>query len=148
MDTMGSIHLYLYLFFHTYVLPILLHGLEALVLNQSDILKLETYYRNLLKHIQHLPASTANAAVYLLLGALPMEGHIDVQTLNFFNRIALSKDTIEWKIVQRQLALNDMTSKSWTVYVRKILRKYNLPSAFELFQNPLEKSQFKRIVKE
>lgn len=62
--------------------------------------------------------------------------------------MALNKETLEWSILQRQLALKDDSSKSWTVYVRKILRKYNLPSAFELFEAPLEKSLFKRIVRD
>ena len=131
----------------TYIIPILLHGLDAIILTYGEVSELETYYRNLLKHVQHLSANTANEAVYLLLGALPIEGLLDLRILSLFNRIALQDASKEWEILRRQLAMKDMSSNSWAVYVRKILWKYNLPSAFEIFQNPLTKSEWQVHIK-
>ena len=42
-----------------YVVPRLLHGLEATVLQKSDINELDKFFKKLLRQIQHLPESTA-----------------------------------------------------------------------------------------
>ena len=131
----------------TYILPKLLHGLDAIILTDTDIALLEKYYRNLLRQIQHLADNTANEAVYLLLGALPIEGHIHIRILSLFNRIAKLPNSKEWSIVRRQLATKDFTSHSWVIYVRKILMKYQLPSAFVLFESSMGKDQFESTIK-
>lgn len=131
----------------TYILPRLLHGLDGIILTVTNISQLEKYYRTLLRQIQHLPQNTANEAVYLLMGALPIEGHLDIRTLSLFNRVALLENSKEWEIIRRQLAMKDVNSNSWAVHVRKILWKYGLPSAFELFLHPLNKQQWKITIK-
>ncbi len=57
----------------TYVMPVLLHGLEALILTKKEIDQLEDYHQACMRQIQHLPDSTANSAVYLLIGSIPLE---------------------------------------------------------------------------
>ena len=132
----------------TYILPRLLYGLDAMITSDTDISSIEKYYRTLLRQIQHLPTNTANEAIYLLVGALPVEAHLDIRILSLFNRVASLKHSKEWEIVRRQLAMKDMTSHSWVVHVRKILSKYSLPSAFEMFHNPMKKEEFKMKIKE
>ena len=63
----------LFQIYKTYVLPRLLYGLEILPLNKTHIATLETIHKNSLRMIQSLPERTATAAVYLLLGALPVD---------------------------------------------------------------------------
>ena len=130
-----------------YIIPRLTHSLEAMKISDSETKKLECVYRTKLKQVQHLPKNTASPAVYLLVGALPAEGILDMKVLSFFNRIALQHGSLEYEIIGRQLALKDQNSNSWTITVRKTLEKYNLPSAFTLFKNPKKKSQWKTIVK-
>jgi hypothetical protein len=131
----------------TYVLPRLIHSLEALVLPEKEISKLEIYQRSTLRRIQHLPQSTSNNAVYLLLGVCPITGTIHRNTLVFFVSLLLQHDSLERAIIGRQLAMKDLASSSWVVYVRKLLHEYNLPSAYTLFNDPPTKSMWKATVK-
>ncbi|CAG2194396.1 unnamed protein product [Mytilus edulis] len=64
-----------------YVIPRLLYGLEVILLSKTDISNLTTYFVKLLKRIQHLPDRTANAAVLLLIGQIPIEAEIHKRIL-------------------------------------------------------------------
>ena len=135
----------------TYVLPTLLYGLEALVLDADDIQPLEKFHRKCLRYIQHLPQSSANCALYLLLGALPIEAHIHIKVLNFFrNTIGEEENSPPSEyirdIVIRQLAMKDDGSSSWVSMVKKLLRTYNLPSAYTLLENTPNKRQWKKTL--
>ena len=57
------------------------------------------------------------------------------------------KDSIEHQIIRRQLAVKDEDSKSFTMTIRKILQKYDLPSAYDLLENTPGKDQWKAMVK-
>ena len=131
-----------------YIIPRLLYGLEAMILTESDVKMIETYYRTLLKQIQHLPKNTASPAVYLLLGALPAEGHLDLNRLSLFNRLVTSETSLEREIVERQLATKDLHSHSWVATIRQLLAKYELPSAYEILEYPPPKEEWKKMIKE
>ena len=49
--------------YSTYVIPLLLYGLKALVPRDKDLQTLETYHRPNIRHILHLPPSTASPAI-------------------------------------------------------------------------------------
>ena len=131
-----------------YVTPTLLHGVESLVLHQADYTLLEDFYRASMKQYQHLPMSTANAAVYLLVGSIPVSGLLHKQQLNFFVNMARRTDSLEFSVLQRQLAVKDLDSKSWTVQIRRLLMQYELPSAYELLNAPPSKPKWKKLLKE
>ena len=130
-----------------YVTPVLLHSLEALILSESDYKSLELFYRTLLRQVQHLPSNCANPAVYLLIGSIPIEGQIHIRMLTFFCSV-IRRPSIGKQVIQRQLAIKDAGSNSWTVQIRNILTKYSLPSAFQLFDNPPSNREWKTAVKE
>ena len=130
-----------------YIIPRLTYGLECLVLTSSDIQDLETYYRSLLRKIQNLPTSTANPACYLLLGALPIEAIIHTKILNLFGNIMQKKDSVEFKVIERQIATKTSKSYSWAIYAKKLLLKYDLPSVYDLLQQHTNKYQWKKQVK-
>ena len=136
----------LYCMIKTYIIPWLLHGLDAMVLTPTDIAALDDYYRTLLHQIQHLPQNTATPAVYLLLGSLPIEGHLDLSVLSLFNRAVSIPGSLERDIIERQLAMKDLNSNSWTANVRKILNKYMLPSAFDILCYPRPKEMWKKAI--
>ena len=136
----------------TYIIPTLLYGLEALVLSERELERLEIFHRRNLRHILHLPNSTASPAIYLLTGCAPVEAMLHIKTLGTFRNIA----DIEGKpspvvfinsVISRQIAMKESSSSSWAVNVRKILHKYNLPSAFEVLKNPPKASVWKKLVK-
>ena len=136
----------------TYVVPTLLYGLEALVLSEKETERLEMFHRRNLRHILHLPTSTASPAIYLLTGCAPVEAMLHIKTLGTFRNIA----DIEGKpspvvfinsVISRQIAMKESSSSSWAVNVRKILHKYHLPSAFEVLKNPPKANVWKKLVK-
>ena len=67
--------------YKTYVLPVLLYGLEAFFLNDDEVRALKVYHRDNLRCIQHLPKSTANSSVHQLIGIPPIEALIDIRVL-------------------------------------------------------------------
>ena len=103
-----------------YIKPRLIYGLEAIPLRLSDVKPIELYYRELLRQVQHLPKSTANAACYLLLGCLPIEAEIHINTLLLFGRIMIRHDSVEYNIIERQLAIKDSNLNSWAIHVIQI----------------------------
>ena len=130
-----------------YITPRLLFGLEALIINTKQRELLEKYYRTLLRRIQSLPDSTAVEALYILSGTLPIEAQLDIRTLTFFGKIANRENDILQKIGLRQLALKDLNSNSWFIYVTKLANNYNLPSTHEIIVNPISESKWKQLVK-
>ena len=64
--------------------------------------------------------------------------------LTTFMNMIRCKGSIENDLALRQIVMKDENDKSWFMYVRKILGLYNLPSIFELFNNPPSKNEWKR----
>ena len=84
----------------TYVLPVLLYGLELVLPCKTLINKLETYQK-MLEQILSLPMSTADVAVYVISGFLPVEGQIDKKILTLPNNVARQDNTS----VEKQIAI-------------------------------------------
>ncbi|CAG2218577.1 Ubiquitin-associated domain-containing protein 2 [Mytilus edulis] len=68
-----------YKLWRTYVIPRMLYGIEILNITKTDIQKLEAFSEKTFKQILSLPQRTADAAIYILLGAESIE------QLNFRN---------------------------------------------------------------
>ena len=62
-----------YQIYTAYVLPRLLYGLELLPLKRKHVDQLEKFHRQSIRYMQSLPQRTSVSAVYLLIGALPVE---------------------------------------------------------------------------
>ena len=139
--------------YRTIVLPTLLYGLEALVLDSSELQPLTAYHRQTLRCIQHIPKSTAVPAIHFLSGVPPIEALLDIRTLTLL-RSTLAIDpgnpplTYIRDLVVRQLAMKDGSSASWACHVKKLLSKYHLPPAGDLASTPPSKDSWKRQVKE
>ncbi len=108
--------------------------------------KLELFERKFLKQIQGLPDKCATVAAYALLGTIPITAQIEKNVLTTFYNIAKQPECIEHELVQRQLAIKDESSNSWFTYVRQLLQKYNLPSAYEIMDQPPSKSKWKKLL--
>ena len=92
--------------YKTYVLPRLLYGLEILPLNKTHVATLEKFHKNSLRMIQSLPERTATAAVYLLLGALPVEAEIHKKQLSLLHSILDSDNNRIKEVLNRQISVN------------------------------------------
>ena len=131
-----------------FVLPRMLYGLEVTTYKSTDMSKLDKFQRKTLRQLQFLPEKPppCNQAVNGLLGAKPVEAVVDQSTLTHFGNILRSEDSIEWELARRQLAVKTNKSKSWFIHVKKLLRKYDLPSPYELLENPPRKDTWKSTV--
>ena len=129
-------------------LPRATYGLESITLAKKDVDSLEKYQRGLLRQLQSLPDRCANIPVYTLLGAKPINVVLDIRALSFFANMIRDKNSIEFKIINRQLAVKDTDSASFTITIRRLLQKYDLPDAYDLIRNTPSKEEWKRMVKE
>ena len=131
----------------TYVLPVLLYGLELVLSCKTLINKQETYQKKMLKQILSLPTSTADVAVYVISGFLPVEAQIDKNTLTLLNNVARQDDTsVKKQIAIMQLTIKNEKSSSWFIQARKTFLKYNRGDIHEQLVNPPEKNQWKTTV--
>ena len=69
---------------NSYVFPVLLYGLEVIVPTGKALTVLEMQYKRLLKQVLSLPMTVADAVIYLLSGALPVEAVIHRKILSLF----------------------------------------------------------------
>ena len=99
-----------------------------------------------LKPIQSLPDKTPNVVTLGLLGILPVEAVIDKNALNLFMNVISDKNSIEYQIAERQLAMKDSQEKSWFNYIKSILETYNMPSIYSLFDEQPSKSNWKKLL--
>ena len=55
----------------------------------------------------------------------------------------LRSDSVERRLTERQIIVKDEKSKSWFVYVNKVLRQYGLPSTTHLLGVSYTKAQWR-----
>ena len=132
--------------YKTYVLPRLLYGLEILPLNKTHIATLEKFHKNSLRMIQSLPERTATAAVYLLLGALPVEAEMHKKQLSLLHSILNSDNNRIQEGLNRQISVNFDNTDSFFYRVLKVLELYNLPDIISLNQELPTKTAWKSLV--
>ena len=126
-----------------FVLPRLIYGLEATILTKDRITQLGIFYKGLLRQVQNLPENVASEAVYILLGALPVEAYIDMKILSLVGAIA----RLDWEhplrqIGIRQLATGTLAKQSWFVYAAETGLKYSIDVPNQL-QHPWPKLTWK-----
>ena len=128
----------------TFIVPRITYGLEVLTPTKKDIEMLETFQRKSLKQIQSLPDKTPNVVTLGLVGILPVEAVIDKNALNLFMNVISDKNSIEYQIAEKQLAMKDSQEKSWFNYIKSILEAYDMPSIYSLFNEQPSKSKWKK----
>ena len=130
----------------TYVIPRVVYGLEVQKLSRTDMESLEKFQRKCLRQIQGLPDKTPNCVTLSLLGIPPVELIIHKNILNLFVSSVSSKDSVEYDIIERQLVMKSSDESSWCNEVKRILKQYDLPSAYELFVNTPSKEKWKTLL--
>ena len=91
----------------------------------------------------HLPERTADSAVYLVSGQLPLVADLHKRALGTLGSV-LRSNSIEREIAKRSILLKGNNSKSWFVCVNKILTQYNLPSTRDLLSTDFTKETWKQ----
>ena len=127
---------------HTYVLPVLVYGLEVILPNRTLIDKLERVYRRFLKQVLSLPETVADRACYILSGAVPNEAAVHKRDLSLFGNICrLDEKAVEKQLARRQPAVKSPDSNSWYIALRKFLARYSLPDGRSLLDDPPTKTR-------
>ena len=130
---------------NTYVVPRVVYGLDAVLLNSKDTLALDTFHRNLLRDIQGLPRQTAKEAIYLLVGAIPLEAELHARSLTLAGTVSrLDHDNPLKVLAERQMASGNI--HSWFTHVLKLAEQYNIPLEAYLLE-PWGKVQWKKTVR-
>jgi len=133
--------------FKVYILPVLLYGLELILPSKKLCNKLEIFHKKTLKQILSLPDTVADPTVYILTGLLPIEAVIDLKVLGFFNNLCRqSEDSLEKRILIRQLTVTSDKSHSWARQIPPLLAKYGLGNAFSYIDHPVAKDHWKQSV--
>ena len=142
MDPETSLQLY-----QTYVMPVLNYGLEVVLPRQKSLDILERLHRKFMKHILSLPVNTADTAIYILSGTIPIEGCIHKRALSLYGNICrLDQTSIEWRLAERQLSTKTEKSNSWFIAIKNICVKYGLTDPIEMLYKPTAKLAWKRSV--
>jgi len=136
-----------YKIYYMYVVPRLLSGLEATIVTTHEMVELERFHRFSLRCLQHLPERTPIPAIYCLIGALPIEGQLDMRYLTLFGSIVRRSGSKIYKLAKRQLIMKDPSSYSWFSKITILLYKYGLMSPLDLFVLAPGKEAWKKIVK-
>ena len=116
-----------------------------MTLSNSEIQKLNQFHKKFLKQVMHLHERTADGAVYILSGQLPLVTDLHKRVLGTLGSVLRSNST-ERELAERQILLKDKKSKSWFVYVGPILSQYNLPSTIDLLNTEISKEAWKQTV--
>jgi hypothetical protein len=135
-----------YKIYDTYVISRLLSGLEATLVSKKDVEELEKFHRKNLRCLQHLPERTANVAIYLLLGAWPIEAQLDMRYLSLFGSIARRFGSKIQRLAQRQCIMKDASAYSWFSRITSLLYKYSLPPPLDILNLAPNKEPWKKIV--
>ena len=136
-----------YIIYKYYVLPRMLYGLEVIHLTKTQLSQLERYHLRTLHQIQGLPQRTASSAVYMLLGALPIEAEIHKKQLSLLYAVINSDNKCLGDVVQRQLACSFNNEYSFFYMVAQVLEQYSLPSLSNIMASDIRKKQWKILCK-
>ncbi|CAC5385356.1 unnamed protein product [Mytilus coruscus] len=135
-----------YKIYQAYVIPRLLYGLEILPLNSTQMTELKQFHLKTLRCFQSLPIRTATAAVYMLLGALPIEAEMHKRQLSLLYSILASENTKLENLIERQMTVNAGNSDSFFSRIQEILKYYNLPTVSEFKDQLPSKMQKKKDI--
>ncbi len=131
--------------YQIYIIPVLTYGLSIFSLEEKHTKPLEQFQKSMIKQILSLADNTGDPAVYVLSGAAPLEYELHRQVLSLFGSITRHPESAEYKLAKRQLVMEDYDSEDWYCYVRRICCKYDLPTPWDLLEDPQDKSAWKTM---
>ena len=129
-----------------FIIPILTYGLEILLPSRTELQTLEIFYRKILKQILSIPTHTADPAVYILAGVIPIESRIHKLALGMYADICRTSNSIEREITERQLGMKAINDNSWFSNLKQILAIYELPSSHNILDLPPTKNAWKKMI--
>ena len=134
--------------FRLHTCPITRCGLSTMTIRSTQMSTIETFHRKCLKSFLSLSQRGSTAGIHFLLGELPLEGRIDRDVFSLFYNIWCNKNTKIHQIVQYLLDNSPSNSRTWSMHLKFLSEKYDLPSPSSLMkQEPMTKTAFKTMVR-
>ena len=129
--------------------PVLLSGLAALPLRPPDIRALSIFQNKTLRGFLKLSNSSPIPGLFFLLGELPIEALVHIETLTLFHNIWANPETTIHNLVKYILKMASTSSTTWSNHLQILCIKYGLPSPLFLMENeaPWPKETWKSLVK-
>jgi len=127
----------------TYVLPVILHGLDSVHLQAKCETELEKFHSQTIKHLQGLPTRTATHGAYSLSGTLPMTALLDKAKLSLLRCMLTAAERSDEMTHFLIMGAQSCVTGSWTNDVTTLLAKYQLPDITVLIQEKISKTQWK-----
>ena len=138
----------LYHVWSIFVNPILRSGLAALPIRPTVMKTVAGFHHKVLRGILKFSPVSPIAPLYFLLGELPMEAAIHLDTLTLFWNIWANTQTKVSEIVKYLLMMTSSSSLTWTAHLRLLFQLYDLPDPLALMSsNPWPKETWKLTTK-
>ena len=116
----------------TYNLPVLCSGLSSLPIRPTNMKKLSVFQNKILRGFLKLSNSSPTPALYFLLGELPIEARLHLDTMSLFYNIWANPQTTIHEVVKYLLQMADGKSTTWSAHLRLLTIQYNLPDPLAL----------------
>ena len=120
-----------------YVNPVLRSGLAALPIRPAISKTLSNFHHKILRGILKFSPVSPLPPLYFLLGELPVEACLHMDTLTLFWSIWANPQTKAHEIVKYLLMMADSSSLTWTAHVRLLFQLYHLPDPLSLISGTL-----------
>ena len=109
-----------------YVVPVLLSGLEAVIVDSCQRKQLDVFLNQCVRNLQALRKGTANCALYMLFGLLPVEAELDKRVLQLLGIVTRLDDQAPLKIIAKRQIASPKISKGWFTMAMLIAQKYGV----------------------
>ena len=130
-----------------FCLPVLFPGLAALILSKSEIDIISNHVKQTTQDLLKLHQNTPEPFIFLMAGILPGEALLHIKQFTLFGMISRLPGNILNTIAKEILIRNDDKDKSWFSQIQSLCFRYGLPHPLSLLSQPMQKSQYKALVK-
>ena len=104
------------------------------------------FHHKILRGFLRLSQTSPIPSLYFLLGELPIENKIHLETLSLFYNIWANPSSKINQILQYILMMSDSTSTTWSNHIRILCQMYNLPDPLTLLkQSPWSKARWREL---
>ena len=131
-----------------HVKPILTTGLSSLPIRPQVMTSATKFHRKILRGILKFSSVSPLAPLYFLLGELPIEAKIHLDTLSLFWGIWANPQTKIHDVIKYLLMMSKPNSLTWAAHVRLLCQMYELPDPLALIKgSPWSKERWKMVTR-
>ena len=126
----------------------MLQGLEALIINKTEMANLDRAYKRLLKSPTSLRDGIADEAVYILMGLLPAEAELINESCPYGSITRLNEEHPLRRLGLRQAAIPSEKRYSWFGNVHAVTRIYGIEATVMAATiTPWQKSEWIEMIR-